>query len=64
MDLAYMNALPQGGGFNYDNCVRNKALTANAGMGMQTNIKAAKTGTTTCGVVFKVSDLPHQELKI
>jgi len=53
MDLAYMNALPQEGGFNYDNCLRNKALTANIGMGLQTNIATAKTGTTICGLVFK-----------
>lgn len=57
MDLAYMNALPQTGGFNYENCLRNMALTNSAGMGKQTNIRTAKTGTTTCGVVFKVSSL-------
>jgi hypothetical protein len=34
MDLAYMQALPTEGGFNYDNCIRNKALTANMGMGL------------------------------
>lgn len=49
-----MNKLPQNGAFNYDNCLRNKALTANKGLGMQTNVTTAKTGTTICGVVFKV----------
>jgi hypothetical protein len=34
MDLKYMEALPAEGGFNYDNCLRNKALTANRGMGL------------------------------
>jgi hypothetical protein len=34
MDLAYMQALPVEGGFNYDNCFRNMALTANKGMGL------------------------------
>ena len=29
-----MEALPAEGGFNYDNCLRNKALTANRGMGL------------------------------
>lgn len=31
--LAYMEKLPAQGGFNYDNCLRNKALTHNAGLG-------------------------------
>jgi len=34
MDLAYMDKMPAEGGFNYDNCLRNKALTNNAGMGL------------------------------
>jgi hypothetical protein len=38
MDLKYMEALPADGGFNYDNCLRNKAMLANRGMGLQTNI--------------------------
>jgi hypothetical protein len=58
MDLDYMHALPAQGGFNYDNCLRNKALTANKGMGLQTNIATIKTGTTICGVIFKVSGCP------
>jgi hypothetical protein len=29
-----MQALPVDGGFNYDNCLRNMALTANKGMGL------------------------------
>jgi len=48
-----MESLPQTGGFNYDNCLRNKALTNNVGMGLKTNIATAKTGTTICGIVFK-----------
>ena len=55
MDLAYMQALPVDGGFNYDNCLRNMALTANKGMGLQTNVATMKTGTTICGLVFNVS---------
>lgn len=55
MDLAYMQALPTEGGFNYDNCLRNMALTANKGMGLQTNVTTMKTGTTICGLVFNVS---------
>jgi len=53
--LAYLEKLPAEGGFNYDNCLRNKALCNNLGMGMRTNITTAKTGTTICGVVWKVS---------
>jgi len=34
MELGYMNTLPQESGFNYDNCLRNMALTNNKGMGM------------------------------
>ena len=46
-----MDALPRGG-FNYDNCLRNKAL-------LESNPAAAgkmtytKTGTTICGCIFK-----------
>ena len=50
-----MQALPVDGGFNYDNCLRNMALTANKGMGLQTNVATMKTGTTICGLVFNVS---------
>jgi hypothetical protein len=55
MELGYMNTLPQESGFNYDNCLRNMALTNNKGMGMQTNITTMKTGTTICGLIYKVS---------
>ena len=46
-----MDALPQGG-FNYDNCIRNKALMESnpAATGKMTY---TKTGTTICGCVFK-----------
>ena len=53
MDLQYINALPLGG-FNYDNCLRNKALVENA-KGGPTTVKTTKTGTTICGVIFNVS---------
>lgn len=56
MDLNYMQALPTTGGFDYTNCIRNKALTANRGMGLQTNITTMKTGTTICGLIFNVSN--------
>lgn len=55
MELGYIGTLPQETGFNYDNCLRNMALTNNKGMGMQTNITTMKTGTTICGLIFKVS---------
>ena len=53
-ELSYMKTLPSAD-FNYDNCLRNKAILNNAGMGMQTNIATKKTGTTICGLVYKVS---------
>lgn len=55
MNLNYMDALPAEGGFNYDNCLRNKALTANRGMGLKTNVETMKTGTTICGLIYRVS---------
>lgn len=66
MDLAYMQALPMEGGFNYDNCFRNMALTANRGMGLQTNVETMKTGTTICGLIFKVREIEihSKDLKI
>lgn len=51
MELAYMKSLPLGG-FNYDNCLRNKALEQSK-QGNQ--VKTMKTGTTICGVIFNVS---------
>jgi len=44
-----MNNLPLGG-FNYDNCLRNKALEAN--LKPDKKLKFTKTGTTICGCVF------------
>ena len=52
MELNYVNALPLGG-FNYDNCLRNKALEANLPAGKK--LSFTKTGTTICGIVFNVS---------
>ena len=49
-----MNNLPLGG-FNYDNCLRNKALEAN--LKPEKQLKFTKTGTTICGVVFAVSEV-------
>ena len=51
MELGYMEALPLGG-FNYDNCLRNNAL---AQAKPDSKIKYTKTGTTICGMIFKVS---------
>ena len=51
MDLSYMKTLPMGG-FNYDNCIRNKALLESGGISAD-KVKYTKTGTTICGVVFK-----------
>ena len=52
MELNYVNTLPLGG-FNYDNCLRNKALEAN--LAPDKKLSYTKTGTTICGVIFKVS---------
>ena len=53
MNTDYMKSLPTGG-FNYDNCIRNKALVESGAVkGRQ--MSHMKTGTTICGVVFKVS---------
>ncbi len=54
MELDYLNALPQGG-FNFDNCIRNRAI---AESGIASLPKTMKTGTTICGVVYKVSHFP------
>jgi len=51
MDLQYIKDL-QLGGFNYDNCIRNKALIESKSMGAN-QVKHMKTGTTICGAVFK-----------
>lgn len=51
MELDYLKTLNQGG-FNFDMCIRNKAL-AEAAVGT-TPVKTMKTGTTICGVIFKV----------
>ena len=52
MNTEYMNSLPVGG-FNYDNCIRNNALTETAMSGGK--MTHMKTGTTICGCIFKVS---------
>ena len=52
MNTEYMNSLPVGG-FNYDNCIRNNALNETAMSGGK--MTHMKTGTTICGVIFKVS---------
>ena len=56
VELNYLQQVPLGG-FNYDNCIRNTALTAQT----KTNAKLSytKTGTTICGVVFNVSLRSH-----
>lgn len=55
MNLNYMKTLPQEAGFNYDNCIRNKALNNHAGAGLQTTTANMKTGTTIVGLIYKVS---------
>ena len=52
MELNYLNTLPTGG-FNFDNCIRNKAMAESAGMSQP--VKTMKTGTTICGIIFEVS---------
>jgi hypothetical protein len=59
MELDYINALNLGG-FNYDNCIRNKAIESGAGV---LPPRAMKTGTTICGAIYKVShknSYPHK----
>ena len=51
MELNYIETLPLGG-FNFDNCIRNTALAA---QNIVTPPKSMKTGTTICGVIWKVS---------
>ena len=55
MNTEYMNSLPVGG-FNYDNCIRNNALVETAMSGGK--LTHMKTGTTICGMIFKVSLFP------
>jgi hypothetical protein len=50
MELNYIKTLPLGG-FNFDNCIRNKAMVEAGGMKQPGNMK---TGTTICGIIFKV----------
>jgi hypothetical protein len=53
MELSYIDALQEHlGGFNYDNCLRNTAMMAQSKMGAK--VKTMKTGTTICGIIFKV----------
>jgi len=51
-ELNYLNSVPLGG-FNYDNCIRNKALETATNTTHKTSY--TKTGTTICGVIFQVS---------
>ena len=60
MELNYLSTLPQGG-FNFDMCIRNKALAESATMSQP--VKTMKTGTTICGVIFKVIIKFHKRLK-
>lgn len=54
MELGYVETLQQNlGGFSYDNCLRNTALMAQSKM--DAKIKTMKTGTTICGIIFKVT---------
>ena len=51
----YVDSLPLGG-FDYQNCLRNKAMLDNAkDSGLAGQLQHAKTGTTICGIVWKVS---------
>lgn len=57
MNTEYMNSLPVGG-FNFDNCIRNKALLqtdVSGGDAGGKKLSYMKTGTTICGVIIKVS---------
>ena len=61
MELNYLSTLPQGG-FNFDMCIRNKALAESSAM--STPVKTMKTGTTICGVIFKVRKNPRISLLV
>jgi hypothetical protein len=50
MELNYLETLPLGG-FNFDNCIRNTALTVS---GTSLPPKTMKTGTTIVGIIWKV----------
>ena len=63
-ELGYMKTLPQEAGFDYSNCLRNKALLNNVGMGLKTNVQNMKTGTTICGLIYKVSDFVELTKKL
>jgi hypothetical protein len=52
MELNYMKDLPQGG-FDFSNCLRNKALETNGNITIPHRAKA--TGTTIVGIKWKVS---------
>lgn len=55
MELNYLKAIQkESGGFNYDNSIRNEALISSKPEN-QKSLSYTKTGTTICGVVFKVS---------
>ena len=44
------------GGFNYDNCIRNKALAESGASALAaSSLSFKKTGTTICGAIFNVS---------
>lgn len=56
--VSYVDSMALGG-FNYDNCIRNKAMLANVkDKGASGQLRLAKTGTTICGIVFKVRNPP------
>ena len=56
MELNYLKTLEkESGGFNYDNSIRNTALIASKPLENKSSLSYTKTGTTICGVVFKVS---------
>ena len=53
MNTDYIKQIPVGG-FNYDNCIRNKALIESNALG-ENKLSHMKTGTTICGAIFNVS---------
>ncbi len=54
MNTDYIKQIPVGG-FNYDNCIRNKALLESNALG-ENKLSHMKTGTTICGAIFNVSN--------
>ena len=59
MELPYIDSISTGG-FNFDNCIRNKAMVEG---GLVSQKAPMKTGTTIVGLVWKVSELIYPRME-